>query len=78
MVLSARILIVVLALIAVFAGSGENAYAHGKHAPKPPKVHHAKKNSSIYDYLGAKNQKKHKGYYQGAPGGVMLDGKKKK
>ena len=55
MVSSARVLIVVVALIAVLAGFGENAYA--KHAPKPPKVHHAKKNASPYAYLGAKKNK---------------------
>ena len=54
MVSRARVLIVVLALIAAFAGFGESAYALGKHAPKPPKMHHAKKNASPYGYLGAK------------------------
>ena len=50
MVSSARVAIILFALISVFTVLGESAYAHGNHAPKPPKVHrHAKD----------KKQKKH-------------------
>ena len=81
MVLSKRVLMVAFALMLAWAGSGDNAYAFGKHTAKPPKMQRrAKKNASPYAYLAPKKQKKQKkpnGWYQSTLTGDMVYGKKK-
>jgi hypothetical protein len=79
---SKRVLMVAVALMVTWAGSGESAYAWGKHTPKPPKVQRrAKKNTGPYAYLAPKKQKKPKnaeGWYQSPVSGQMVYGTKKK
>jgi len=69
-----------VAAIWAVGGLSQGAYAFGKHAPKPPKVHRAKKNTSPYAYLAPKKQKKQKseGWYRSPVSGQMVYGTKKK
>ena len=76
MAVSARVLIVLLGLIWMFAGFAPRAEALGKHSPKPPRaLRHAKKNASPYAYLaGPKKQKKSNGYYRSTLTGQLVYG----
>src|SRR4051812_47338265 len=77
MAVSARVLIVMFALIWMFSGFVPRAEALGKHGQKPPRAfRHAKKNASPYAYLaGPKKQKKSNGYYRSTLTGEVVYGK---
>ena len=79
MALSMRIFIAVVVLIWAFAGLGQTAYALGKHHSNVLHAQrHSKKNSSPYDYLAPKKQKKQTSYYRSPVTGQLLYGKQKK
>jgi hypothetical protein len=77
MVLSMRILVVMMALIAMLAISGPRAYAFGKHKSHQPRVQKQKKNASPYAYLGPTKHQKVTTYRSPVSGNVLYGTKKK-
>lgn len=77
MILGLRVLLMLIALVWLAAGSGQKAYAFGKHKAQVAKVQKQKKNASPYAYLGPqKHQKLHT--YRSPVSGNVLYGTKKK
>lgn len=68
-----------IAVLMLFSGLSQNAYA--KHGPKPPHVHFkANKHAGVFggNYMKPKKQKRPAGWYRSTLTGDMVYGKPKK